>query len=109
MLTHVAHVGALFARIPFWAMLLYDLLVLAVIAIAVVRRRGFASTLAWIFAIIALPGVGVVAYLLLANPHVARTRRAKRRATREFRQHRGGGERGSGAPPTRLTAAERGM
>jgi cardiolipin synthase len=107
-LTHLANVAALFGRIPAWAVLVYDLTVLGVITLAIVRRRGFAGTLAWIFAIIALPGVGVVAYLLLANPHVARTRRAKRRATREFRQRRGRPH-GTGGDRPRLTAAERGV
>ncbi|HKB70032.1 MAG TPA: cardiolipin synthase [Thermoanaerobaculia bacterium] len=106
MLTPIGHVAQIFERIPFWALLVYDLLVLAVIALAIVRRRGFASTLAWIFAIIALPGAGVVAYLLLANPHVARTRRAKRRATLKVRQRRGRGASGA-AGEGRLTPAER--
>ncbi len=108
MLTPLAHVAGLFDRIPVWALLVYDLSVLAVITLAVVRRRGLASTLAWIFAIIALPGVGVVAYLLLANPHVARTRRAKRRATREFRRRRGH-PRGTGGDRPPLAPAERGV
>jgi cardiolipin synthase len=107
-LTHLTHVAQVFERIPFWALLVYDLMVLAVITLAIVRRRGFASTLAWIFAIIAVPGAGVVAYLLLANPHVARTRRAKRRATREFRRRRGH-PRGPDADRPRLTPAERGV
>jgi len=107
-LTPLAHFADLFKGVPIWALLVYDLAVLAVITLAVVRRRGFASTLAWIFAIIALPGVGVVGYLLLANPHVARTRRAKRRATREFRRRRGHPH-GSGGDRPRLTPAERGV
>ncbi|HET9794078.1 MAG TPA: cardiolipin synthase [Thermoanaerobaculia bacterium] len=108
MLTHLAHVAALFERIPFWALFAYDVIVLAVITLAIVRRRGFASTLAWIFAIIAVPGAGVLAYLLLANPHVARTRRAKRRATLRFRQRRGHA-RGPGGDRPRLTPPERGV
>jgi len=107
-LTPLAHVAALSERIPLWALFLYDLTVLGVITLAIVRRRGLTGTLAWIFAIIALPGIGVVAYLLLANPHVARTRRAKRRATREFRQRRGHPH-GTGGGGTPLTAAERGV
>jgi len=108
-LTHLSHVAALFERIPFWALVLYDGLVLAVITLAIVRRRGFASTLAWIFAIIAIPGAGVLAYLLLANPHVARTRRAKRQATLEFRQRRGRARGPAGERPARLSPAERGV
>ncbi|MGH9442301.1 MAG: cardiolipin synthase, partial [Thermoanaerobaculia bacterium] len=89
MLTRLVHLGLLLQKVPTGYLLLYDLIVLCVIALAIIRRRGFAGTLAWIFAIIAFPGLGVVAYLLLANPHVARTRRAKRAATRHFRRHRG--------------------
>jgi cardiolipin synthase A/B len=102
--------GLLIQRVPTPVLVLYDLLVVCVIVRAVIRRRGFSSTLAWIFAIIAFPGAGVIAYLLLANPYVARTRRAKRAATREFRQHRGvAGPRSEwgGRSDARLTPAER--
>lgn len=108
MLTRIAHLGSMLDRVPLPVLLLYDLLVLGVLALAVVRRRGLTSTLAWIFAIIALPGVGVAAYLLLANPHVARTRRAKRAATRQLRQRQTRrGARRTDPPETTLTAAER--
>ncbi len=90
MLTRLVHVGALLSRVPAPALFAYDVFVLWVIVLAIVRGRGFASTLAWIFAIIAFPAVGPIAYLLLANPHVARTRRAKRAATRQLRRHRPG-------------------
>lgn len=53
------------------------LLDIAAISLAMLRRRGFASTLTWIFAILALPAVGAVAYFLLAEPRVRRTRRVK--------------------------------
>jgi cardiolipin synthase A/B len=61
------------------------LLDLAAITLALVRRRGFSSTLAWIFAIIALPAVGAIFYFLLANPRVLRTSRIKRAARRRVR------------------------
>ena len=89
MLTRMVHLGSLFDRVPAGILLLYDAGVLFVLALAVIRRRGITGTLAWIFAIIAFPVFGPVAYLLLANPHVARTRRAKRTATRELRHRRG--------------------
>lgn len=56
------------------------LLDIAAISQAMLRRRGFAGTLTWIFAILALPAVGAVAYFLLAEPRVSRTRRSKIRA-----------------------------
>jgi cardiolipin synthase len=108
MLTRIAFLAPLIGGIPLWALLFYDLMVLAVIVMAIVRRRSFTSTLAWIFAIIAIPVFGVLAYLLLANPRVARTRRAKRAATRELRRHRIPRSRSSETDaPVRLNAAER--
>src|SRR5262245_42977835 len=60
----------------FWiAVFLFDLYA---IARAVTRGHGVESTLAWIFAILALPAVGAGAYVLLANPSVRRTTRRKR-------------------------------
>lgn len=54
-------------------------LVLAVVAIAfaVVRARGPTATLAWIFAVLAVPIVGPLAYFALANPYVHRPRRKR--------------------------------
>ncbi len=89
MLTLLSHLGSVFDRVSTPFLLLYDLVVVGVIVVAVIRGRGFSSTLAWIFAIIAFPGIGAIAYLLLANPHVARTRRAKRAATSRLRRQRG--------------------
>jgi cardiolipin synthase len=107
-LTRIASLAPLLGRVPLWVLLVYDLMVLAVIVLAIVRRRSFTSTLAWIFAIIAIPGVGVIAYLLLANPHVAKTRRAKRAATRELRRHRAPRSRSAETAATvRLNAGER--
>lgn len=61
---------------------------LAAITMALVRRRGFTSTLAWICGILALPGVGAVAYFLLANPRVLRTNQIKRAARTRVRVSR---------------------
>ena len=44
---------------------------------AVSRDHGVERTLAWIFAILALPGVGALAYLAVASPSVRRTTRRK--------------------------------
>lgn len=108
MLTRIAFLAPVVGGLPLWALLVYDLLVLGVIVMAIVRRRSFTSTLAWIFAIIAIPGFGVLAYLLLANPRVAKTRRAKRAATRELRRHRRPRSRNAEtSAPVRLNAAER--
>lgn len=52
---------------------------------AVTRRLGVESTLAWIFAILALPLVGALAYLLLAGPGIQRTTRRKRAAALHVR------------------------
>lgn len=56
--------------------------VLDVVALvhAVTRHLGVASTLAWIFFILFLPGVGPVAYFLLASPRIRTTRRRRRLA-----------------------------
>jgi cardiolipin synthase len=61
-------------------------LALATILVALSRRRGFAGTMVWIFAILAFPGVGALAYLLLANPSVVRTNRHRQRAAERVRQ-----------------------
>jgi len=45
---------------------------------AVMRGRGVDRTLTWVFAILALPGVGAAAYLLVANPSVGKTIQRKR-------------------------------
>jgi cardiolipin synthase A/B len=62
---------------PWWLGL--ALVALDVIAIvrALIRGHGVTSTLAWVFAIVAFPGVGAAAYLLLANPSVRRTVRRR--------------------------------
>ena len=62
----------------------FALLVLALDAVALVhavtRHLGVTSTLAWIFFILFLPGVGPLAYFLLASPRIRTTRRRKRLA-----------------------------
>lgn len=63
---------------------------LVAITLAILRRRGFSGTIAWIFAILALPAVGAVGYFLLANPRVFRTSRVKRAAKRRVRTSRSG-------------------
>src|SRR6266545_1731971 len=68
----------------FWiAVILFDLYA---ISRAVTRGHGVESTLAWIFAILALPCVGAGAYVLLANPSVRRTTRRKRLSAAAIRQ-----------------------
>jgi cardiolipin synthase len=45
---------------------------------AISRGHGVEGTLAWVFAIIAFPGAGAAAYLMLASPSIKRTTRRKR-------------------------------
>src|SRR6266540_2303609 len=65
------------------AVILFDLYA---IARAVTRGHGVESTLAWIFAILAMPVVGAGAYILLANPSVRRTSSRKRLSAAAIRQ-----------------------
>ncbi|MDF1799286.1 MAG: cardiolipin synthase [Planctomycetota bacterium] len=44
---------------------------------AISRDHGVERTLAWIFAILALPGIGALVYLILASPNVKRIRQRK--------------------------------
>jgi cardiolipin synthase len=62
-------------------------LALDVLAIgrALLRNHGVESTLAWIMAIVAFPGIGAVAYLLAANPIVRRPTRPRRPAAEPAR------------------------
>ncbi|HUT52888.1 MAG TPA: cardiolipin synthase [bacterium] len=53
---------------------------------AVSRRHGVEATLAWVFAIVALPVVGAVSYLLLSSPGIRRTTRRKRISARTLRK-----------------------
>ncbi len=59
---------------------LIGLLDLYAIASAIVRRLGPEATLAWIFAILALPVIGAVSYVMLAGPNMSRATRRKRAA-----------------------------
>ena len=52
---------------------------------AVTRHLGVTSTLAWIFFILFLPGVGPLAYFLLASPRIRTTRRRRRLAGQAVR------------------------
>lgn len=63
------------------------LVALDVVAIgrAVWRGRGVSATLAWIFAILVIPLLGALAYLLAANPAIRRTTRRKRELTDSLR------------------------
>jgi len=61
-----------------WFALAVALLDVVAIGRALVRGHGVESTLAWILGILAFPGVGAVAYLLVANPSIRRTRRRRR-------------------------------
>jgi cardiolipin synthase A/B len=63
-----------------------SLLDIYAIARAIARRNGVEGTLAWIFAILAFPGIGAIAYLLLATPGVGRTTRRKRMTRETVRQ-----------------------
>lgn len=53
---------------------------------AITRGRGVEGTLAWIFAILAFPGFGALAYLLMANPSVRRMTRRKRLSAEGLRR-----------------------
>lgn len=53
---------------------------------AILRARGVAGTLAWVFAILAFPGLGAVAYAALSSPRIepqARRKRLTRAAVRQ--------------------------
>jgi cardiolipin synthase len=69
-----------------WAVIPLDV---AAIAIAVYRGHGVERTLAWIFAIIAIPVGGALAYFAFARPSVRRTTRRMRRASESVRMTAG--------------------
>jgi cardiolipin synthase len=60
-------------------------LVASALGFAIARRRSPVGTIAWIFAIVAFPLVGAIAYFAFANPYVRRPRRRKRAANRAVR------------------------
>ncbi len=88
-----------------WLLAVALLLDLVAIGRALVRGHGVESTLAWILGILALPVIGAVAYLAVANPSIRRTRR--RRAVHVKRRRGGGGvpDPGDGADQPLLSAA----
>ncbi|HZM00412.1 MAG TPA: PLDc N-terminal domain-containing protein, partial [Planctomycetota bacterium] len=68
-----------------WIGALIALVDAAVIVRAISRGHGVENTLAWVFAILALPGAGALAYLALASPSIQRTTRRKRAAHQPLR------------------------
>ncbi len=62
------------------------LLTAAGILHAVARHIGVTATLAWIFAMLAVPFAGPIAYFLLAGPRLRRTRRHRRLAGEAVRK-----------------------
>jgi cardiolipin synthase len=77
--------------------LLLFLIHLAVIARVILRpHREPASRIAWIVMIIALPVVGMIAYLLLGETNIGRRRRRRREGG--GRRHRAVHESGATAP-----------
>ncbi|WP_200879070.1 cardiolipin synthase [Sphingopyxis sp. MWB1] len=66
---------------------------IAVIGRVLLRpQREPASRIAWLIAIIAVPLVGVIAYLLLGEARVSRSRRERYRAIEEHLPHPGGAD-----------------
>jgi len=78
-------VGRVELELTTLATLLVAALDVYAITTALTRRLGVESTLAWIFAILALPLVGALAYLLLAGPSIQRAARRKRAAALHVR------------------------
>ncbi len=62
---------------PWWVVSAVAVLDRSATARALLRGHGVNSTLAWICAVLAFPGLGAVAYLSLANPSVRRTVRKR--------------------------------
>lgn len=65
-----------------WSWLTWAIIILDAIAIVALlyRAQGVERTLAWLFAVIAFPGLGAIAYLLLADPTIKRTKLRRRRS-----------------------------
>lgn len=93
--------NALFAReapyLSYWLLLAVAVLDLVAITRALVRGHGVESTLAWSLGVLAFPGVGAVAYLLVANPSIRRAR--KRRRVHVERRRQAWSERADGYDP----------
>jgi len=64
---------------------LYILAFYAVV-LAITRGHGVEGTLAWLFAILAFPGIGAIAYLLLASPSIKRTTKRKKKTIAALRK-----------------------
>jgi len=76
-----------------WLGLVADLAALGSIPSVLLRRRGRPlAALAWVFALVALPYLGVAAWWLLGRPHLERMRRRRRAASEEFCGCREGGD-----------------
>lgn len=75
----------LFLQAPWPVVVALTLLDAWAIYRAVTRGHGVEGTLAWILAILALPGVGALAYVALADPRVRRTTRRKRMRREDLR------------------------
>lgn len=69
----------------FWAAVV--ILDLAAVISLLYRGQGVERTLAWLFAVIAFPGIGALAYLLLADPTIKRPtlRRRRRKSVNALR------------------------
>lgn len=65
--------------------ILIGMLDFAAAARAIWRSQGVERTLAWLFAIVAFPALGALAYFLLTNPSVGRTTARKKAATHAAR------------------------
>jgi len=73
---------------------------------AVSRGVGVEGTLAWIFFIVAFPGVGGVTYLLLASPSIKRTAKRKRRSRASVRESLSARARADRTPDVALSRQE---
>lgn len=62
-----------------YSFLAHDLIVIAVVPFVLLRRQNPAVTIAWIFAILLMPFVGAVAYLIFGNSRIARRAHARGR------------------------------
>ena len=74
-----------------WTAFTIALIALHLVAISVLilgERRQPAATLAWLFTLVFLPGLGLFAYFLFGAPRIARTRRTMAVAARRIEQVR---------------------
>lgn len=66
-----------------WSFVAHDLIVIVVLPIVLLRRKEPAGTVAWIFAVLLMPFVGAVAFLIFGNNRL--THRAQRVSERKLR------------------------